>query len=89
MNVCGRLGVSITIKNDIPSKAACTLRLRLCVASNALAVAADDGGLVPLMLAVTAGNNLQICQDHGECIDGKIFTKTSKYSPGYTGEVNG
>lgn len=36
---------------DIPSNAACTLLLRLCVASNALAVAADDGGFVPLMVA--------------------------------------
>ena len=34
----------------IPSNAACTLLFRLCVASNALAVAADDGGFVPLML---------------------------------------
>jgi hypothetical protein len=38
-------------KNLIPSKAACTPRFRPCVASKALAVAADDGGLVVFILA--------------------------------------
>ena len=32
-----------------PSNAACTLLFRLCVASNALAVAAAEGGLLPLI----------------------------------------
>lgn len=46
--------MTVIVNNNLPSNADCTLLLRLCVASNALAVAADDGGLVPLMLAVTS-----------------------------------
>jgi hypothetical protein len=51
-----RVGMELLIERGdrraifIPSNAACTLLFRLCVASNALAVAADDGGFVPLML---------------------------------------
>ena len=36
----------------IPSKATWTLRFKLCVVSIALAVAADDGGLLPLILQI-------------------------------------
>ena len=35
-----------------PSNAACTLLFRLCVASNALAVAAAEGGLLPLIFTL-------------------------------------
>ena len=38
----------------LPSNAAATLLLRICVASNALAVAAAEGGLLVLMVHVTS-----------------------------------
>lgn len=38
----------------LPSNAAATLLLRICVASNALAVAAAEGGLWVLMIDVTS-----------------------------------
>lgn len=41
--------ISETVK-CLPSNAAATLLLRFCVASNALAVAAAEGGLLVLMV---------------------------------------
>ena len=44
----------------LPSKAAATLLLRFCVASNALAVAAAEGGLLVLMVQLTVFKRIEI-----------------------------
>ena len=47
----------------LPSNAAATLLLRFCVASNALAVAAAEGGLLVVMIYLTLLKGAEISSD--------------------------